>query len=602
MNKTLIFILCIFLSVTVFAQQVRYIFSAPNAAHHEAEISVTATGLPTGTPAYFRMSRSSPGRYATHEFGKNVYNVKAFDANGRSLGVEKSEPDVYKISAHKGTVKVTYTLFGNHADGTYVGIDKNYFHLNMPATFMWVKGLEKSSIAIEFKVPDTEWKVATQLKPATLPYSFTAPNLQYFMDAPTRLSKMHIREWKVSNPDNKVYTMRLALAANTTDAGVDSFTTKVAKIVDVSKAIYGELPAFDYGTYTFISSINPYVKGDGMEHRNSTMITLPAQFDGSNNLLGVFSHEFFHAWNVERIRPKSLEPFNFEKANMSEALWLAEGFTHYYGDVILVRAGLMSREDFLKEMDKLINTKVTLPGAQNYSPIENSQRAVFVDAGVSIDQNNYSNMFASYYPYGGAIALALDLELRAKFNKTLDDYMQELWRTHGKKEIPYVMGDLEKALAKVSGNKSYAADFFKKYIYGNEPIDYNKLFAAANYNVKQVADGQPWIGNSVFNPATNDLVVWRSTVKNAPLYEAGVDVNNVLVELNGKKLENRKDFDEVMKKSKPGDKIAISFLHQGQLINSYMVIKENPALKITDAGSANDSHQAFRNKWMSVIR
>jgi predicted metalloprotease with PDZ domain len=470
----------------------------------------------------------------------------------------------------------------------------------MPASFMWVKGLEKAPITIQFTVPGSEWKVATQLKPTSDPLTYSAANLQYFMDAPTKLGKLHMREWTVTNPDNKNYTFRLALDANANEATVDSFTEKLKKVVTAGKEIYGEVPAFDYGTYTFITSINPYVKGDGMEHRNSTMITIPAEFDGSNKLLGVFAHEFFHCWNVERIRPKSLEPFNFEKANMSEALWLAEGFTHYYGDVLLVRAGLLTHDEFIKEIAKLVNTKVNSPGAQSYSPIENSQRAVFVDAGVSIDQTNYSNMYASYYPYGGAIALALDLELRSRFNKSLDNYMQQLWKTHGKKEIPYTLKDLETALAKVTGSVTYAADFFKKYIYGHETINYQKLFSAANYVLKPQNEGEAWLGDVALDTAKKRLTVTRGTVKNSPLYEAGVDVNDVILELDGKKLEQRKDVESILKNKKQGDKVSITFIHHGKPVDSYLLLKQNPTLQIVDAGSSTDLQNKFRIQWMGA--
>jgi predicted metalloprotease with PDZ domain len=491
------------LSLPVIAQHIRYQFAAPNAVHHEAEISITADGLPL-TPALFRMSRSSPGRYATHEFGKNVYNVMAYDGTGKALKVEKAEGDVYKISGHKGTVKVTYTLFANYADGTYSDVDITGYHLNMPATFMWVKGLEKASISLLFSAPDKNRKVATQLKPTSDPFAFSAPDLQYFMDAPTKVTNMHWREWKVANPDNKQYTFRLALDAEAPEALVDNFTEKLKRVVTAGQAVYGELPAYDYGTYTFIASINPYVaRGDGMEHRNSTMITLKRDFDGSNELLGVFAHEFFHCWNVERIRPKSLEPFNFERSNMSEALWVAEGFTHYYGDVLLVRAGLLSYDQFQSENSKLVNA-VNTPGAQMYTPIENSQRAVFVDAGVSFDRTNYPNMYTSYYTYGGAIALALDLELRARFNKSLDDVMRELWRKFGKAEVPYTLDDVRNALAAVAGNSAYATTFFKEHVYGHQSFDYKKLLEPAGYTLQHTNSGA-WPGEIAFKTEENQL-------------------------------------------------------------------------------------------------
>lgn len=566
------------LSLTVVAQHIRYQVAAPNAMHHEAEITVIADGLSL-SPAIFRMSRSSPGRYAKHEFGKNVYNVAAFDANGKALKVEKEDADVYKITGHKGLVKLTYTLFGNYADGTYAGIDLSGYHLNMPASFMWVKGLENAPITIRFSVPVTSWKVATQLKPTADPYTFTAPNLQYFMDAPTKVANLHWREWTVSNSDNKKFTFRLALEAEASEALVDTFTEKLKKLVDAGRKVYGEFPSYDYGTYTFIASINPFVHGDGMEHRNSTMITIPADFDGSNDLLGVFAHEFFHCWNVERIRPKSLEPFNFEKSNMSEALWVAEGFTHYYGDVLMVRAGLLNYDQFVNEMSKLVNAKVNTSGAQLYTPIENSQRAVFTDAGVSVDATNYPNMFTSYYPYGGAIGLALDLELRSRFNKTLDDVMKVLWQKHGKTEIPYTIPDVQKAVAVTTGNEAYATNFFRKYVYAHEAIDYSQLFSSANYKLKSVTEGKAWFGRPTFDSVASGMKISANTVRNTPLYAAGLDVNDVIIEMDGRKLHAIKDVDDILNKHKPGESISITYLHRNKPIQTTLELKENPWLK-----------------------
>lgn len=585
------------LSLSVMAQHIRYQFSAPNAVHHEAEISITAEGLPS-TPALFRMSRSSPGRYATHEFGKNVYNVMAYDEAGKPLKLEKTEGDVYKVSGHKGTVKVTYTLFANYADGTYSDVDITGYHLNMPATFMWVKGMEKAPISLQFFTPDKNWKIATQLKPTSDPSAFTAPGLQYFMDAPTKVGNLHWREWKVTNPNNEQYTFRLALDADAPEALIDNFTEKLKRVVAAGQAVYGEFPAYDFGTYTFIASINPYVeRGDGMEHRNSTMITLKRNFDGSDALLSVFAHEFFHCWNVERIRPKSLEPFNFKKSNMSEALWVAEGFTHYYGDVLLVRAGLLSYNQFQSENSKLVNG-INTPGAQMYTPIENSQRAVFVDAGVSFDRTNYPNMYTSYYTYGGAIALALDLELRARFNRSLDDVMRELWKKFGKAEIPYTLDGVQNALAAATGDAAYATDFFKQHVYSVEAFNYKKLLEPAGYTLQQTNRGA-WLGDIALRTEDNELIVAKNTVRNTPLYTAGVDIDDVIIELDGKKLQQPQDISNILKQHKPGERIPLIYRHRNNTINKQIVLAENPLIEIVPKeGQVNSNQQAFRVKWM----
>ena len=127
------------------------------------------------------------------------------------------------------------------------------------------------------------------------------------------------------------------------------------------------------------------------------MITVPAATFNPSGVLGVFAHEYFHNWNVERIRPKSLEPFNFEKSNMSNELWCAEGFTQYYGSLLLARAGFTTDKVYLNTVASLVNTKQNTPGAVFYSPVQASNHAVFVDAAVSIDKNNYANMFSITY-------------------------------------------------------------------------------------------------------------------------------------------------------------------------------------------------------------
>ena len=591
-------ILCVFLPLSLSAQKIHYEFAAPNASHHEAEIIVTVSGLKTG-PIFFRMSRSSPGRYATHEFGKNVYNVSAADGNNKKLVVEKTDAEVYKVIAH-GTVKLKYTLFGNHADGTYASIDTTGYHLNMPAAFMWVKGLEKLPITLSFKGVNKDWKIATQLKPTNDPYTFTAPNLQYFMDAPTKLANLHIREWKVVNPDQKQYTIRLALEADAPAEAVDSFTQKLQKIVKEAQAVYEEVPAFDYGSYTFISSITPYVRGDGMEHRNSTMITDRSEFTSSNDFFNTFAHEFFHCWNVERIRPKSLEPFNFEKSNMSEALWLAEGFTQYYGSLLMKRAGLMPEQDFNMQMSSLINAKENTPGAMYYTPVENSQRAVFVDAGVSVDKTNYSNMFTSYYYYGGALALALDLQLRKQFGKSLDGFMQQLWKTFGKLEKPYSLPGVQQVLALYT-TPVFASAFFKQHIYGHQPINYNELLQSAGMELKKMYEGKAWIGNVQFASETH-LKIITPTIRNTPLYKAGVDIEDELLQLGDIKLTQPKELEAELAKHKPGETIKLIYKHRGMIIERNITLEENPFVTIiTIESSGNkiaEAQKEFKRNWL----
>lgn len=573
------------------AQRVHYTVSFPNAVHHEARIHVNVYDVKTSTLT-FRMSRSSPGRYATHEFGKNVYNVSTRD----ELTLKKIDADVYEVSNIKGSATLSYTLYGNYSDGTYAGISENSIHLNMPATFMWVEGLDKAPIEIYFNITGSPLTIATQLKPGDTSLTYTAPNFQYFMDSPVKIGNLHWREWKAGNQ-----TIRLALEANASPASVDSLANMVEKITDQSAKVFGTYPAFDYGTYTFITSINPYVYGDGMEHRNSTIITSPAEFKLKSAPLSTFSHEFFHAWNVERIRPKTLEPFNFRKSNISNELWCAEGFTEYYGHLLLRRSELLTDTSFTSIAAGFINSKVNTPGGKYYTPIEASNYAVFTDAGISIDKTNFENVFTTYYYYGASVALALDLELRTKFNSSLDAFMQQMWKQHGAKEIPYTVADMEKALAVIS-NAAFAKKFFADHVYGNKAPDYQTLLAPAGMQLKLAAPGKAWMGNVKIDSTKDGLKIGANTTRNTPAYNAGLDVNDIILSVDGRVVKNKKELDSLISERKPGDKITVEYRHRGELKNASITLQENPALTVTtyerEGKAVTKEMLEFRRSWL----
>jgi predicted metalloprotease with PDZ domain len=191
----LVSVLCV--SQAAAQSQVRYSISFANRAHHEAEITVSFTNL-DDRPLQLRMSRSSPGRYALHEFAKNVYNFRASGLDGRAVTVSRPNNHQWDVAGHGGAVSITYTLYGDHADGTYTGIDRTHGHLNMPATFMWARGTEARPIELFVQVPQgSGWRVATQLAATDDPFRFEAPDLEYFLDSPTEVSDFWGRSWQL---------------------------------------------------------------------------------------------------------------------------------------------------------------------------------------------------------------------------------------------------------------------------------------------------------------------------------------------------------------------------------------------------------------------
>ncbi|MFN7929125.1 MAG: PDZ domain-containing protein [Blastocatellia bacterium] len=581
-------LILILLSAAVAAQnKVEYEISFPNAAHHEAEIVVTVPNVIANKPLEMRMSRSSPGRYAAHEFARNVYNVKATDEKGAPLAITRPNAHQWNVVGARGKVRVRYTLFGDLGSGTYTGIDNTMAHLSIPATFMWPRGMDDAPIQVRFRRPEANWKIATQLVPTVDAEVFTAPHLQYFMDSPTMIGNLRFREWPVQS-NGKTYTMRLAINDNCSDKDVDDFAEMMKKIVAEQIAVFGEAPDFDFGTYTFLSNYIPQIGGDGMEHRNSTSLTSSRSIRGNPRAnLGTVSHEFFHAWNIERLRPRTLEPFDFEDANVSDGLWLGEGFTQYYGNLVMKRAGFAGDDaGFARNLGFTLNAVINTPGRRLHGPIDMSQRAVFEDGGVFGAPTNSQNLFLSYYTYGSGVALGLDLTLRTKFaGKTLDGYMRELWQSYGKHQKnyapakPYTMADLQTSLAKFTGDAAFAKDFFARYIAGHEAIDYEDLLAKAGFQLRKARPGKIWL-DAPLREQGGALVVAGPTNWLGAMYKAGLDRGDKLLSLDGQAVKMMADVQGVMERHKPGNTIAIEFEQRGVKRTAQMTLLEDPQIEV----------------------
>ncbi len=594
--KALIFsFLSIFLSLTMQGQVNSYEISFENAIHHEAVVKAIFPKVTFDTLS-IRMARSSPGRYALHEFAKNVYAFKATDSQGKPLKVYRPNPYEWQVSGHDGVVIVSYILFANRGDGTYSQVDETHAHLNIPATFMYVPQLSERKIEVNFKIrDDLKWKVATQL-PLISESRYWAPNLQYFMDSPTELSNYALREFQIDGKN-----VRFVLHDNATENEIDLYFEKVKKVVQAEMEVFGQLPHFDYGTYTFLACYVANASGDGMEHRNSTIVTSKRGLSqgGMDGNIGTVSHEFFHSWNVERIRPKALEPFDFSRANMSGELWFAEGFTSYYTNLFLCRAGIISVEDYVTGLTGNFNYVWNSPARKFFNPIEMSDQAPFVDAATSIDPNNYENTFISYYSYGSVLGLALDLSLRQN-NRNLDDFMKLMWQKFGTTEKSYTVLDLQETLREYAG-KTFADTFFASYINASEMPDYNGLFKPFGITLKQNLT-RPYFGASVQLNGDGNGEIRGNTLIGSPAYLAGLDAGDTITSINGMPFPESNQFDTFITSFKVGDRLEIAYDRYGIPHTTTVVLGPDPAYTIslieTDGTTAPLDILKKRTEWL----
>jgi predicted metalloprotease with PDZ domain len=617
-NPTLLAAVCLcwltWGAAQAFAQgPVSYRLSFAQREHRLMHVEMTLPDLPAG-PLQLRMSRSSPGRYAMHEFAKNVFDVSVADEQGNPLPFTRPNPHQWDVAQHGASVRVSYRIFGDRVDGTYLGIDSTHAHINMPAALLWARGLDERPVEVRFERPTgTDWRVATQLFPTADPLVFTAPNLAYLMDSPAEFGAFDTRTFSIQD-GARTPEFRLTVHHRGDGAELDGFVRDVEKIVREERGVFREFAPFEGNTYTFLADYLPWANGDGMEHRNSTVITSSQSIRSARqDLLGTVAHEFFHSWNVERIRPASLEPFDFEDQNVSGELWLAEGFTSYYEPLISTRAGLIGIREFADEIGGAVNRVLTSPGRLVRSAEEMSRHAPLVDAATAIDRTNFDNTFISYYTWGEALGLGLDLTLRERSNGrfTLDDYMRALWQRHGKPggrapghvEKPYTMSDLQQALAEVSGHDAFAAEFFRRFIQGREVVDYASLLRRAGFLLRPLAGSGAWFGNVRLENTSGGVRVAAAAPFGSPLFEAGIDREDVIVALGGVPVPSEGELRRLVAQRKPGDDVSVVFERRGERVTSTVRLAQDPRREVVPAEDAGQpltaAQKQFRTAWLA---
>jgi len=486
-----------------------YRFSFPDAAQHRMNVEVTFTDVPDG-PLQLRISRSSPGRYSLHDFASAIDGMTVTTIDGTPLAAAHGQSDEWTVARPSRDVCVRYTVSANTIDGTYAAIDDTHAHLNMPAVILWAPGLEHrpARVALVARQEATPaWQAATQLFPTDDPLVFRAPTFQYLMDSPIEFGRIVWRTFEAPVPSGSATpapTIRMALHHLGTDAEADAFADGTRQIVEQARQVFGEFPPYERNTYTVLADYLPSARNDGMEHRNSTVLTSERALATARvKLLDTVAHEFFHGWNVERIRPRSLEPFDFARANVSGELWFAEGVTSYYDGLLMARAGLWPLDELLGDLGAAVSKVATSPAVRVRSAEEMSRLAPTVDSSSGSAGAATTTNYISYYTFGAALGLGFDFTIRERTAgaASLDDVMRLLWREFGRpggREIgyvdrPYTAADIRRAIAQVSGDEALAAALMARYVEGHEVMDYRRLLELAGLMVRERAanEGSP---------------------------------------------------------------------------------------------------------------
>ncbi len=455
--------------------KIHYTVSMGQPATHYFRVAMRLEGLRGALPSdllRLAMPVWTPGSYSVRDFSRNVLDLEAVDASGKRLQVERDAKDSWVVSlAGSDALEVTYRVYAFRHDTSQSYLDSDHAIINGASVFLYVDGEQSHPLTLEV-VPHEGWSVvATGLEPLVPGgWTFAAPNYDVLVDSPVEVGAQLVHSFEVRGVTHQVSIF----AAKPIDEA--TFVADIKRIVEHTIPIFGEVP---YSRYVFLVDFTDQGYG-GLEHLNSThciagylMMEPPSEY---RRLLALFSHEFFHTWNVKRMRPVALGPFDYSRENYTKSLWISEGITSYFENVILRRAEIVTAPEYLDFICDDISEVKSLPSSRSQTPEESS-----FDTWIKLyrEDENSPNVSPSYYRQGAVLGTLLDLEIRRSTGgaKALDDVMRRVYSETYKAGRGFTDDEFERACTEVSGGA--AEEIFKRYVRGREEFDLDRYLGYA---------------------------------------------------------------------------------------------------------------------------
>jgi predicted metalloprotease with PDZ domain len=473
------------------AYKISYRLSMEEPASHLFSVQVDVEGLAGAEYVDFQMPRWSPGRYAVFDFAKNVQEARVSpfcrpqtDCERGNYPAERLDTQTWRAAA-KGAPGLTFTykVFADDLSGTFSQLDARHANFNGHSVFAYVVGHKHDPVSLKVEAPKG-WKIINGQSKNTEQREFRYDNYDLLADTPTEVAPdFNVETFEVGGK-----TYRVVVHSFGDEGGKrGELAKRVERVVRAQAAM---MPAPDYEQYTFLFHFDPTARrGDGMEHLNSTQIVETAALGSGNTLdeaVGTAAHEFFHVWNVKRLRPAGLGPWDFTRPVVTRGLWIAEGFTNYYGKLSQRRAGLWDDEQLLRAYAGAIGGIENQPGVRLTSAVEASLLAPFIDRATHDQRTNVANTLVSYYPKGETVAVALDLLIRgrSKGRASLDDVMRRAYEefylksagdSYYLKGRAYTVEEFERLASETTGLD--LSDFFRRYVHDAQPLPYEEALA-----------------------------------------------------------------------------------------------------------------------------
>jgi len=579
------------------AEPLRYTlsFPAPQTNYMEVAASVPTERRPE---VELMMAVWTPGSYLVREYERNVEGVTAAAADGRVLAVVKSEKNRWRVTTGGApSVTVKYRVYAREMSVRTNWVEADFALVNGAPTFLTLA--DRTPRAHEVVIaPATGWNRSLTALPemAGGPHRYRAPDFDTLADSPIVIGNPAVHEFTV---DGKKHYL-----VNQGEGGIFDGARAVKDleaIVREYRRMWGFLP---YEKYLFLNLLTE--AGGGIEHKNSTVLMASRWATRTrrsyNNWLDLASHEFFHAWNVKRLRPVELGPFDYENEVHTKNLWIAEGVTEYYADLTLHRAGLITRDEYLDSVSERIEELQTTPGRL----VQSAEMASY-DAWIKYyrpDENSI-NTAVSYYTKGSIVGLLLDARIRKATNgaKSLDDVMKAAYEKYSGMR-GYTADEFRAVAEQVAGVS--LKGFWDSAVSGTGELDYQETLETLGLRFRSASapadrPGRTWMGIGTRNDAGR-LVVTQVR-RDTPGLAAGLNVDDEILAIDNYRVRADR-LDNRLEQYRPGDKVTLLVARREQLLRLDLTFGTEPtgAWRLEVNPSATDAQQSSRGRWLNPGR
>lgn len=595
MLKYLISLLLLAVSTISFSQSVSYDLSMPRPQDHYFHVKMDMKDFKEDTLT-MKMPVWAPGSYLVREFSKNVNLVKAFDQDGKELEVFKKSKNAWGILNPKnGKVQVRYEVYSFELSVRTSFLDATHGFVSGTGIFMYVDN--HKSLGGEVNVYPGKYfsKITTALPSKGEDVikdgsqSFTFKDYDHLVDCPIEIGNQEVFDFEAAGVKHTVAMYGVG------NYDVNVLKKDMARIIEEATAVFGHNPNKEY---TFIIHNVVDAQG-GLEHTNSTVLSVNRwSYEGSKyvGFLSLVAHEYFHLWNVKRIRPIELGPFNYDEENYTSLLWVMEGFTSYYDELLLLRAGYYTREKFMNKMLSTLNYVEGSTGTR-VQPVAHASYDAWIKA--YRPNENSANTTMSYYSRGSVIAMMLDAMIinKSKGKQCLDHFLQHIYKEfYEKKGRGFTEDEFKTELEKFAGDLD---EFFAKYIHGTEIPDYNKVFAPVGMNMTYVGTPRPDAGISVSGSGGSTTV--KRIRSGSAAETAGLSVNDEIIGVNGFRTD-AKAFNEFVNTLQAGDEVSIIYARENIIGITDMVITNYEQPKFEYSFGTGKVTQKLLDYWLRTNR